>query len=84
MTEVLSPIVYKRVEVLCYKNSKEIFYDKYSNKLIVINRESNKVIVISKDGKKIVKEMHCRFSLNMMIYKVTFNCELNFMMMLTQ
>ena len=53
MTEVVSPIVYKRVEVLCYKNSKEIFYDKYSNKLIVINRESNKVIVISKDGKKI-------------------------------
>ena len=82
MAEVVSPIVYKKVEVTCYKSHSQILYDKYSNRLIIVNKESNSIVVISKDGKNLQKEIPFNFSLNMTIYKITFNCELSYMMML--
>ena len=88
MAELISPIIYKKIDLSIFPNLNEtnhqIFFDKDTNRLLLIDKDNNKVFVLSRDGKKLLLEIPLNFSLKTKIHKVTIDKTMRYMMILEE
>lgn len=88
MAELISPIIYKKIDLSIFPNLNEtnhqIFFDKDTNRLLLIDKDNSKVYVLSRDGKKLLLEIPLNFSLKTKIHKVTIDKTMRYMMILEE